>query len=498
MDVLIDTNIFIYREDDGIVPESLQRLERSLREDEHNILVHPLSAKEIRNDPDEVRREKAMSRLETYRELSYPKYPVSESRFRNEVPEESGNDRVDNMLLYSVFNEDVDFLITEDLGIHKKAAKLGIRDRVFSIEEGEEYFSPDYTLPLGPDSIIPTTLGELNLNDEIFDSLKREYSQFTEWAKAHSERKTWINRCEDGTLGAILVIKPNEVEEIGEYPPIKRSKRLKISTMKVGKSRQGSKMGELLISIAVREAINHSINEVYLTHYINEDGQDHLVRLIEQYGFKQVSEEDDGEAIFLKHLTPPPEGEPDPTDLAATFYPSYYDGPQVTKFLIPIQPPFHEKLFPSYQKRKDLVGQLEGEVSSEGNAIKKAYLTHSNSRRVKEGGVLLFYRSHDEKEITSLGICESVHYRLSNADEINRVVGKRSVFSDSEIEDYAKKETTVILFSWHFDLPSPVNYSDLLKERILTGPLRTVTEISHQDYKAIKERGNLDERFARD
>ncbi|WP_147302073.1 PIN domain-containing protein [Haloferax sp. Atlit-4N] len=497
MEVLIDTNIFIHREDDKKVPISLQKLERALNEQGHIKLIHPLSANEIRNDPNKKRRETSTSKLETYRELEYPEYPSPDSEFRETVPADSGNGRVDNMLLYAVYNDDVDFLITEDSGIHTNAATLGVSDRVFSIEEGEDFFKKETQLQIGPKSIEATTLGELDLDDEIFDSLKQEYEGFVDWANEHADRKTWVNWCDDGSLGAILVIKHNETEEIGEYPTIERSKRLKISTMKVGSARQGSKLGELLIYIAVSEAIDHKINEIYLTHYVNEDGQDHLVRLISQYGFNQVSQESDGEAIFLKHLTPTPEADLDPVDLAHEFYPSFYDGQSVSKFLIPIQPRYHQKLFTSYQYRRsiDTVGD---DFSSEGNAIKKAYLTHSNTTLVNEGDLLLFYRSHDDKAVTSIGVCEQVHYHLTDAAEIKRVVGKRSVYEDAELEEFAEKPTTVLLFSWHFDLPNPVSYSKLRSDGVLTGPLQTITEISNQDYNMVKQRGEIDGRFARD
>lgn len=497
MDVLIDTNIFIYREDEGTVPPPLQKLHRALNEGGHDLFVHPLSADEIRNDPRESRRESAVSRLETYRELSYPDYPRPESGFREEIPEESGNDRVDNMLLYAVYNGDVDFLVTEDTRIHTKAARLGLSDQVFSIEEGKAFFTEDSEPLVGPESIEETTLGELDLDDEIFDSLKSEYDGFVGWARSKADRKTWINRCEDGSLGAILVIKPDETEKIGENPVLERTRRLKISTMKVSPDRQGSKLGELLISIAIREAISRDINEVYLTHYIEDSGLDHLVRLITQYGFRHNSDMDDGEAVFVKELTPPPDTHPDPVELAHSYYPSFYDGDNVSKFIVPVQPQYHEQLFTSYQYRRSAESGFD-EIESEGNAIKKAYLTHSNTKKVGVGDLLLFYRSRDDKAVTSLGVCEKVHPRLTDAETIKRVVGKRSVYTDAQIEEFAERPTTVFMFTWHFDLPTPVTYDVLIDEGVLNGGPQATTEISNQGYMLIKERGDIDGRFARD
>ena len=116
MKILFDTNIFIHREDDDIVPENLRDLERSLKEQDHRILIHPKSEREIRNDHDEERRIQNESRIETYVTLDFPEYPQDEdSEFRSVVPEaDNKNDRVDNALLYSVYTQEADFLITED------------------------------------------------------------------------------------------------------------------------------------------------------------------------------------------------------------------------------------------------------------------------------------------------------------------------------------------------------------------------------------------------
>ncbi|RJS72177.1 hypothetical protein CW714_04890 [Methanophagales archaeon] len=54
---------------------------------------------------------------------------------------------------------------------------------------------------------------------------------------------------------------------------------------------------------------------------------------------------------------------------------------------------------------------------------------------MKEGDILLFYRSRDVKGITSIGIVEKVYENITNPDEIISYVGKRSVYSQSEIKE---------------------------------------------------------------
>ncbi|UWG49283.1 PIN domain containing protein (plasmid) [Halalkaliarchaeum sp. AArc-CO] len=373
MKILIDTNIFIHREDDDIVPETLRKLERALKEAKHDILIHPLSEQEIRGDNNTKRRKKNVSRIETYERLGYPSYPgENDTEFRQHVPETAcENELVDNALLYSVYEDRTDFLITEDQGIHKKAIDLGIEDRVFSIETAWEFFRPEGPKLHGPLSIERTSLGNLDLDDSIFDSLKADYENFADWAERHADRTAWVNYNGDGTIGAVLVIKPHEVEAIGSSPTLDRKRRMKISTLKVAKRRWGSKIGELLISLAIREAIHHELDETYFTYYWDEAEEDYFVQLARSYGFEHTANEDDGEAIFVKKLIPGPGQDPSPIEATTKFYPSFCDGPEVQKFLIPIRPEYHRRLFTSYSKRQTLLPEFDGRFDPEGNAIKK-------------------------------------------------------------------------------------------------------------------------------
>ena len=53
MRILIDTNIVIYREDNKIISDNLQKLNGFLNKSEYKIIVHPASITEIKGDKDE-------------------------------------------------------------------------------------------------------------------------------------------------------------------------------------------------------------------------------------------------------------------------------------------------------------------------------------------------------------------------------------------------------------------------------------------------------------
>ena len=378
--------------------------------------------------------------------------------------------------------------------MHTKADHLDIEENVLTISDGEDYFQ-NQTSELGsPVSIQKTTVGELNHQDPIFDSLKQEYDGFIEWLDGIPDRDAWVNWNADGTLGAVLILKYNEIEEIGVDPPLDAKIRLKISTLKVAECKWGSKAGELLVSLAIREAIKNGLEEIYLTHHI--DGtEDYLTDLISDYGFRQASVTEEGEQVFIKRLIPGPGDTPDPNETMKRFYPSFHDGDEIDKYLIPIQPQWHNKLFPTYSKRQPTLDEVAGQFVPESNAIKKAYLTHANIRSIEQTDILLFYRSHDEKELTSIGICESAKYEITETKKIKDIVGKRSVFSESEIEKMAKKPTTVLLFNWYFDLSDPIRYQDLRDEEIIAGAPQTIQQLNEDSYNSIKKLGDIDERF---
>ncbi|WP_248897729.1 hypothetical protein [Haloplanus halobius] len=196
MDVLIDTNVFIEREGDWTVPEPLQELEKLLKTEGHTILIHPHSKQEIRNYENDERRETDESKIETYAELGFPPYPnPSSTAFRNHVPEaDSFNEQVDNALLYTVFKDRTDILITEDGDMHRKADELGIKESVLSIEEAREQFREEPAAYEGPPSVQKQQVADLDVDDPIFDSLKEDYA-FRNWFESIRVDASGVGDC---------------------------------------------------------------------------------------------------------------------------------------------------------------------------------------------------------------------------------------------------------------------------------------------------------------
>ena len=499
MRILIDTNIFIYREDDHLLSEDLQKLLKTLHEIKADQLLHPLSLDDLEKDRNKTRKEIIISKIKAYPSLEAPPNPEGDSEYLETVGYGTTiNEQIDNGILYAVYKNAVDFLITEDKGIHKKARRLGIDDRVLLINDALDVFE-HYTLrkeTIRPPALEEKYIYNLNLTDPIFDSLKQEYEEFKfkEWFEKISRegRKCWVHHREDESIGAILIYKVENEAIDNSNPPFPKKLRLKISTFKV--THVGHKIGELFIKLSMDFCIKNGIEEMYLTHFTKPE--DRLVELITEYGFDKAAVNNRGEDIFMKKIVPERkvmEGLT-PIEIARKFYPNFYDGEKVKKFVVPIYPEFHDRLFTDSKIRQPKLYEFAKKFIVEGNTIKKVYISHSRIKAVKPSDLLLFYRSGSHKKVTSLGVVETVYTGIEDTDEILKIVGKRTVFTRGEIEAM-KKPILIILFRHHFHLKYPLHLHELKAKDILRGPPQSITEIKNGSYVKIKEEGGIDERF---
>jgi rRNA-processing protein FCF1 len=496
MRVLIDTNIFIYREDDHVISDDLQRLLSIMQNSAVTILVHPLSVEDLEEDPDKERMSVMLSKVRAYPFLERPPSYESDTTYRKSVDiNDTRNSRVDNGILYALYKNAVDFLITEDRLIHKKARKLGIDDRVFLVSDAllffNAYVAKDQVIV--PPALVQEFAYNINVADPIFSSLKASYPEFESWFKKISRegRKCWVYFREDSRIGALLIYKIED-EAIEATPFIRRKRRLKVSSFKV--THVGYKIGELFINIISQIAVQNNIQEIYFTIFPGTD--DRLIDLVSEYGFSRTAMNPRGEEIYIKKVTPDSSLEIQgmtPLDIATKYYPSFYDGPISRKFILPVRPSYHNKLFTSYFERQLHLTESK-DFLIEGNAIRKAYICHSKSRQIHPGDILLFYVTQQQK-VTSLGVVESVDYGLLTSSQIIRRVGKRTVFSLNEIEEMCSKPTTVIMFRHHFHFQNAITFGKLKSLNVLKAPPQSVTQLTDEAYRTVLGMDGIDERY---
>ncbi|HJJ41713.1 MAG TPA: EVE domain-containing protein [Methanocorpusculum sp.] len=447
-----------------------------------------------------------VSKIKAYPSLDdYPDpYKNNDNDFLNIVDKNRNaneNDMNDNIILYSVYKNAVSLLISNDSRLIKKSKKFTQSLNIDTVEEALEYFktlfpeSKKISVPIG---IQDKKMFNVDINDPLFDTLKQDYGdEFKSWFKKKSEegRDCYVSYKQDEmSLGSFMAYK-DETEIIYCKPedlPLKR--RFKISTLKVCNT--GLRIGEALINIAIRNALINGINEIYLTHF-TEPESDGLVALIKRHGFYCYGYDDKKypgrkEDIYIKKLRPD-EGHIclTPYEDDVKYYPSFYDGDKVNKYIIPILPEFHDRLFLDSERQTTLLEHM-GEHSVEGYAILKAYLTNSKIKKIRPGDIVIFYKSGGVSCITKICVVDDVFRNLTDTDKINNIIRKRTVYSLDEVENI-KKPITAILFRYNININKKVDLKLLTEHNILNGAPQSITQINEDRYRRLMSVGVIDE-----
>ena len=273
-----------------------------------------------------------------YREIKSA--PKATKEFNDTVGCNNSHDAIDNELLFSIHRNCAQYLITNDKDLIKKSQKIGLNDRVLSIDQALEKFQEKAPKDVRkPVFINYKYLHELDINDTFFDSLKVDYAGFEKWFKKKQlkEAQAYVTEF-DGKLTSFLMLKvENEDEDYKDFlKPFRPARRLKISTLKVADT--GKRIGETFIKIIVEKAIKEDVDEIYVTVF---DKQEFLIDMLESYGFKKYTKKktlrsDDGielENVLVKSMKN-----------KENYYP-FFEIDDNRIFLVPIRDKYHHLLF---------------------------------------------------------------------------------------------------------------------------------------------------------
>jgi len=480
MKVLIDTNIVVHGDPTRIndvtdLTEPVAKLIGLLSKARISVYCHPAQRKyDFKRDRDEVRRNVRAKLIKKYTELESPPVPNKLLKTNIGDPEKYSRDWVDNQLIAAVFNNAVNFLITEDRGIHKKAERLGIPGKIYSIADAIGYISTLFKLepPAPPPAVESVKAHSLYITDPIFDSLKISYGEkdFCDWfVKCQEEnRDAYVIRSTGELLSAVVILN----EETKDLEHIE-GKKLKICTFKV--AMPGYYYGELLLKAIFKYAVNGKYDFLYITLKSNDNTLEPLKFLLNEFGFEDQSFEiNEGTLTYIKSISPS-EDERDKID-AVEFLKKY--GPvnfkynDVRVFITPIRPEFHSLLFPDAESQ----GQLIKGFHPFGNTIRKAYLSNGVIRTIKPGDLILFYESRRPRVVTTVGVVEDTLVSTS-PDEILDFVGRRSVYSVEDVEGMCKGEVLTVLFQHVGSFVNPLPYGQLERNGVLEGPPQSIQTI---------------------
>lgn len=384
-------------------------------------------------------------------------------------PGRSSNDDNDLEMISALWVGAVDFLVTDDDRLRRRAARAGLEERVFTIAEAAAFLErlvPRATAP--PPAVEMLKAYQLDVADPIFDSLREDYEGFDEWLRtkaAADHRPAWIIRGDTG-YSALMIGKNEDGAEMGLPGAV-----FKVSTFKVAAHAAGRSYGELMLKALFGHTHAADMDTIYLTVFDKHAG---LVDLIESFGFERLGNTTDrGEAVLVKYRRPGILTGLDELTAHRRYGPPFIH-PGSRLFTVPITPNWHDALFPEAQLGLDVWSGRH----PYGNALRKAYVSGTRSRLVSAGATILFYRSEDLRAVTVAGVVEDVRVSAS-ADRIAQFVGRRTVYTPEDLAAMASEhgELHAMIFRQDRILERPWPLRDLRLMGALNGSPQSITEI---------------------
>lgn len=476
MRYLIDTNILITLE--PTAPEHLEpqaedaaRLVAMLTGNNQHVLRHPATLVDLGRDRNGPRQAVRRILLQKYTELEHPP-PVT--LLPPEIQsDQSEQGRVDNLLLASVVGNAVDFLITEDRGLYRKALEAGVAPRVLTIADA---LAAVAALAGRSDRVHPY-VEDLPLHtipdaDPIWQTIDDDYPGFADWltrCKREGRRCLVVRFPGSAQTAAVCIMKENDDE------PRFGGRVLKLSTFKVADEYRGSRYGELLLKAVFAHIARDHDDHAWVTVFpVHQD----LIALFETFGFERHAVRSNGEHLYAKTFGGPTAIPCQAADGRECLHAHVSLGPPLIHlrkdhvFVVPVQPRYHRRLFPE----AELQTELGIETDPVGNALRKAYLCHASTRQIEVGDALLFYRSQAEQGVYAAGVVEAVVVS-ENSTEILRLVGDRTVYSEREVGDMTQRAVLAILFRQDRILSPPIRLSELTTAGALAGAPQQITRL---------------------
>lgn len=480
--ILFDTNIILYRESHNNVSIDVINLFKFLEKLNCTKIIHELTIKEIGKYKDEKIKQNILSKLNAYNVINFEK---KKDDFFDEtlgiIDEKNSNDYVDNVILFQVYTNKVDFLITNDKEILNKAEKISLKNRVFSTLDFlnllESTYPNDIDYPVL--NIKHQGFEEIEISSKFFDSFKQKYGdeKFTEWfRKKMYKEKAYVIYDYDEIKGFLYLKIEDETNDYIDIEPIfYPKKRLKIGSFK--SIYKGCNIGERFLKIAFDNALVNSVDEIYIT-FLNDESDVELIKLkslIEKWGFNfygyKKNSENNFEHVYVKNM-------------------KYYNPSRNVKhnfplvnlesaqyYIFSIKPEFHTELFPDMILNNENFS-LYQESLSHRCALEKNYISAiwENSTDAKPGDILIIYRIGDRypkgytSVLTGIAVLEDIKYNLTLDKFL--LESKRSVFSQEELKNlYLNKSyKTIIKLIYHSKFEKKIILKNLWEEKIIDEP----------------------------
>lgn len=500
MRVLLDTNIIVHREGHRATNSDVGHLFHWLDRLGFEKCVHQHTINELNKFQNKQLNESMSVKVNSYSTLKTTAPMHDDIREVCSSLDNNENDLIDSELLNEVYQGRVDYLITEDRKMHRKAASLGIKHKIYTIDSflektvAENPEQPDYKVL----AVRKEYFGNIDLADPFFQSFKEDYGEFADWFNKKSDNIAYICFSETGRVLAFLYLKVEDAKEAYNdiSPPFNPAKRLKVGTFKV--SMNGFKLGERFLKIIFDNALLYSVDEIYLTIFNKTPEQNRLSLMMEDWGFKRYGKKNTPNGEELVYVRAFNIYNPDnPPRFNFPFIDSNAD-----KYICPIHPAYHTELFPDSILNNESPSDYVDNKPTR-NALAKVYISRSIERNLKRGDIIVFYRTasggsgHYTSVATTLAVVERVVDNFVQFDDFKNACRKRTVFTDDELLehwDYNKRNRPfVVNFLYTYSLPRRPNLKTLKDENIIREAPRGFERMSDQAFLELMRISDADQ-----
>lgn len=313
---------------------------------------------------------------------------------------------------------------------------------------------------------------EININDEFFDSLKSDYTEFADWfnRKSSANENAFIQLV-DNSLEGFLYLKEEDGPVTDVTPNINCEKAIKIGTLKINP--HGTRLGERFIKKSLDFAMDKNITMLYVTIFSHHEN---LLNMFLKFGFvvHGSKETPNGiENVLVKDLSSVR------NDLLLD-YPLVHSN--TNSFLLAIRPEFHTRLFPDsklYNETFDVIRDV-----SHTNSISKIYIAKMNEMSaIKPNDNLLIYRTTDipgkaffRAVATTICVVEDIKslQSFNNFNDLKDYCKNYSIFTDHELRNYLRSNDSYYAIK--------MTYNISLNKRLTRGELINNVGISKNQY----------------
>lgn len=453
----------------------------------HVLCVAPATHDDVLEGADLRRRRQRLEELKKFSQLH--EAPISASLAnRAGASEEGTNDHRDLRLLAELDADAVHYLVTEDKALYKRGRRAGLADRVLTLAQALEllrsFLTPDQPTPPRVERIPAYALDR---DDPIFESLRGDYDGFDAWlakVRADAENRTCFVIKEDDRYAGLALLKDEQDCEYGFAGPV-----IKVSTFKVSADFGQVKFGELLLKAIFSEAHHVKAGTLYVEVF---DKQQALLALLTNFGFVDAGTRTArGEAVMAKVLRVVADDELDDLTYHIRYGPPALLARQAA-FVVPIWPEWHDQLFPERVAPKPQLALFDAPPTHPwGNALRKAYLCNSQTKQVRPGDLLLFYRSRGAASIGAVGIVEDT-LRSSDPTDVSHFVGIRTVYTYEEISIMCGRVQGLLAITFRQDrfLEPELELDELKLAGVLKAHPQAITRIPEGSMVWLRERLN--------